>query len=209
MILIDFDGLSTLQGQFNAAPQVIDRAINSALKSALYHIRLKLKSAVVENEFGWTRQKPFPTGIQMLSLSRRQKRARDGWNNPTYQKDRPFFGKLGKLMFYNYDEKIYSGEVGAVDAEGQNKIGEKGKTIWRKLQLGYSTPVVPGMRRMFAAMGFPIKNSTSIFQIPARPLFGPVASKRADEVRTLINVVIADKISNGFKHSDIFDNIFG
>ena len=212
-ISINFDEILKLQAQFGIAPKVMNRAINSSLKSGLFHIRKKLRAAITENEFEWPKQKAFPTVSDIEAISQDSASGilsgfLRGQKKIFEAKDRPFFGKLGRLLFYNYDESKYSGEVGAVNAKGQAKIGEKAKEIWGKLQTGYEKTVSAGARRFFGAIGIPIRASTTMFHIPARPLFGPVAVKRADEVNKLLMAVIAEKVGSGFVKTDFLDKAF-
>lgn len=216
-IVFEYSGFRQLVADLGAAPEVFKKATDSAVKSALYHLRLKLKEAVRTNEFGWPKQKAFPTDRQLAQLVSKYETGKGSSLLNAFlraqalifaNQDKPFFGRLGKLMFYEYHPDTISGDVGAVNAKGQNKIGLKGQTVWRKLQMGYEKPIDSKTRSFFAMAGIPIRRTTTVFHIPARPLFGKVADARSAEVMGMLNKTIAEKIQANLFHTDTMDKAF-
>ncbi len=212
-IALDFDELNKLRNKLGSSDAVFARALKSGISSASFHLKTKLRKGIDDNAFGWPIQKSFPSmadihasestkasGI-LSGFLRGQKAIFDN-------KQKPFYGQVRKLLFYNYDPKTISAEVGVIDTPSQSKIGEKAKYIWRVLQTGFEKPVSGRTRAFFGAIGLPIKKSTTMFRIPSRPLFGPVYDQEKNAVMGILQLVIGEKLQKGFEHTDIYDKAF-
>jgi len=209
---VDYEGLEALIAKCDAAPEVIGAALRSSIKSCLFHLRTKLVATKKNNDLGWPKTEPFPTQKQIDALLESASASKllgafmRGQKAIFDNKDRAFFGRLGNALFYNFDADKLSGEVGGVDTP-KVSLSERGKDIWRKLQTGYDKPVDDRTRRFFGGIGIPIRRSTTMFHIPSRPFFGPVADANTSAINALIPAVLADKIANGFEKTDFLDTM--
>ena len=210
---IDFEGLKELVDRCDAAPEVIGKALRSAVKSGLYHVRQKLVDTKKSNALSWPKLKSFPSQKQIDALLASGSKTKTlgaflkGQAAIFDNKEKAFFGSLGNALLYNFDPDKLSGEAGGVDTP-RVKLSERGKELWRKLQAGYDKPVDDRTRRFFAGIGIPIRQTTTVFHIPQREFFGPVADQQVAAVNSLLFAVVADKISNGFQKTDYLDKMF-
>ena len=180
-------------------PRHSDRAINSALASEGYRMKGILQQAIAQGGvYGeWPKLNPH-TGV----LSRRRSKAgptqtiknyRMVWKGTkgnkkrvrqykqviTSTRENPLLKFRGGIR-YQVDKDLNLLAVGFVNARIR---------LIRMAQEhaeGFSTAITPKMRKMFFAMGFPVKKGRKFVTSPQRPLVRPVFRREKDNLQTNI-----------------------
>lgn len=219
---IDFDALQKLADNLNLAPKILKSAINSSMASAGYFLWHRITVAIASNEFGWKQLAKHPKyGRSLTSIfnnnpprsSRVGKGIRVSRKGPARAitglkgKDTTFWGTLGNAIRYSVNKEKMSTVIGVLEL-----AGTKGAMIAEQIQKPHTVNLsVPGeyfgktqrnMNNYFRALEIPLSANNSSFMSPGRELFNNVYAKYSPTVNTLINAVIADKLTNGFEHKD-------
>jgi len=211
---VDFDELAILAGKLGSAPIEIARALKSALSSAGYHFKTQLTNAVKGNTLGWPELKRYPgagvnAGAPMTAHMSANWAAKGRKGYATSAQKKKMFGKLARILRYQFNEGSLSTEVGILP----QITGDKSALLARNFQLGIAnwgrSVVTASMRKYFAAIGMPLAASTTMLNPAKRPLFGPVFDKNIRYIESLIYTVVADKLTKGFAHRDVLDRAAG
>lgn len=163
------DNLDALMAEF---PMLARRAVNSALSSEGYRLKLALQRAIrAGGPAGatWQKRHPFANILQQAFSSQRSR--------VSAQKRKALLAGQGEaagsplLKFaggirYRQDKDLNMISVGFVNPNA------KFEEYIQKAEEGFETPITRKMRKLFFAIGMATRKSS--IKSPSRPLIGPV-----------------------------------
>lgn len=194
--------IENMETMLKAFPKYANRAVASALNSEGWRLKELIKLAVWRGGpegHKWEKLNPH-TGVLSLVKAAKEKdpkyrlknykivwRGKKGskWRGKEYKtsilstKTSPM-AKLAGAVRYKYDSADQMVNIGFI--RGGN-ISESVFKLARMSAKGFKTKITPDSRRMLFALGFPVKNSTSWLETPARPLIEPVFRQEEKDIR--------------------------
>lgn len=172
-----------------SAPEKVDRATASALKSEGWRIREIIRESVETGGHPGAKWKALNPHTAIFNKARRSARKKkririnpaaslmEEVNQATGTAKRPL-EKLATGARYTYQAGAKTVTIGFISARVMY--------LMKRAAAGYVTAITPKMRKMAFAIGFPLKKGTAAFVTPARPVVPEVF--RAERGRMISNV---------------------
>ncbi|OPY15244.1 MAG: hypothetical protein A4E66_00163 [Syntrophus sp. PtaB.Bin001] len=202
-------GLENAEALMAQYPQYAKRALTSAIRSESWRLKNVIRDTIRGNGPGgsWPGLNPH-TGVL--------NKAAKGWVK-NYRKSRYRFTAKGTIKYkkavniyrdrmlstktralqklaggtrYTYDNDLMVSEIGFLSGRSPGAT----TVLAKKHAQGFNVPVTPRSRRWAFALGFPLKKGTSLLNIPARPVVGPVFEKEKGRIVQNINKKVPEKI---------------
>lgn len=181
-----------------AFPKYADRAVASAMKSEGWRLRNLIKIAITSggpDGRKWEKLNPH-TGVLARAKKGSVKNFKMVWKGQKGSKKRARqykgsmlstrsapLSKLAGAVRYDYDAADQMVSIGFIRGKGVSDGMLKLAGMHAK---GFKTHITPKMRKMFFALGFPIKKTTTTLESPARPVIEPVFRQEQGDIMTNI-----------------------
>lgn len=178
--------LTQLLAGLKASPEQVYRATRSAVRTGAFYFKTIFANVVKGNEFSWPKLKVFPKIPKGIPPAGR-KNLRKITRNTSAGTSTKFLGKLARVFRYVMSADGLSAESGTLD----ETTSQSGKNLFRIFQEGQTKPTSFGLRRYFAAVGYPLSPNHKPIVQPSRDLVTPAWDRNKGNLQKIMAAKMA------------------